>query len=500
MKTNFTALLLLVALLCPAAAWPAGQAEFVAGKVSVVDTSGQVRMLNKGGRISAGDTLVTGSDGEAHVVLDDSALVALRANTRLKIEDYRADGTSEDKAIFRLFKGAFRSITGWVGRNNPANYEVRTATATIGVRGTDHEPMVVEEPERDAGTYDKVNEGGTLLRNPLGEIKVEPNQAAFVPKSLAAPPRVLPAIPALYRPTSNEKAIDELKARLKQGLDERLEERRRQLQRQGADRDGKPRICDQETGNRALASLREFIAAYESGNIPLIQNRLNPAMLGYQKFLDGVIRETNAKKQIRLHLADTRIVCGPDLASIDIIWEKRSLSVPDFSPRLESGRSSILMHRGPGAWNLAAVSGDNPFAGSDAPAAAGRLATLNASVPGGTCAAIGALAGPGFLPFAISVVDPDRAGAPSVTVTVSNAVEGDSETLTLPATSPAGEFQLGSVRFDRLVRLPATPGNGALQVRPTGAFAPVCGGVTVKYVDTTTPTGTQTVTRAVAIP
>jgi hypothetical protein len=60
--------------------------------------------------------------------MDDNALIAMRANTFLKIEAYRAEGGADDSAVFRLLRGSFRSVTGWIGKNNPKNYAVRTTT------------------------------------------------------------------------------------------------------------------------------------------------------------------------------------------------------------------------------------------------------------------------------------------------------------------------------------------------------------------------------------
>lgn len=215
------------------ASFAAGLVEVVEGTVTVISTKGDSRAPKKGDAVNEGDTLITGRNGELHVRLDDNGLIALRANTRLKIESYRAQGDNEDKAFFSLLKGTFRSVTGWIGKYNANNYGIKTPTATIGVRGTDHEPLVVTDPEPGEvitvppGTYDKVNTGITVLGNKFGTTLVNPNQVAFAPK--AAAPQPLAQIPDVFKPTKNETAIDKTKEVLIKGLDLRLKQRQQEL-------------------------------------------------------------------------------------------------------------------------------------------------------------------------------------------------------------------------------------------------------------------------------
>jgi hypothetical protein len=133
----------------------------------------------------------------------------------------------------------------------------------------------------------------------------------------------------------------------------------------------KPQVAGFEDMKSARGALDEIIRAYETGDIGAIQARLDPAMIGYQRFLDGMRRDTANLKQIRLHLFEANVSAGPDVAMIQAAWEKRFFGVADFTPGLFSGRSTFLMHRAKDGWRLAAVSGDNPFASES-----GVLATL----------------------------------------------------------------------------------------------------------------------------
>jgi hypothetical protein len=68
----------------------------------------------------------------------DQSIVSLRDQSLLKIDEYKFTGKQDgmEKAFFNLVKGGFRTITGLIGKVNKTNYGVKTATATIGIRGT----------------------------------------------------------------------------------------------------------------------------------------------------------------------------------------------------------------------------------------------------------------------------------------------------------------------------------------------------------------------------
>ncbi|MCC7258221.1 MAG: hypothetical protein IT486_07595 [Gammaproteobacteria bacterium] len=214
---------------------------------------------------------------------------------------------------------------------------------------------------------------------------------------------------------------------------------------------------------RARDALDELLRAYEAGNVAKFQQKLDPAMVGYQVFLDGVRRDVAAYRNLRIHLTDTQITAGPDLAVIQIAWEKRFLSAGSFTPGIFTGRSTVLMHRDGDAWQLSAVALDNPFS-----SASGVLARFTVMPM-----ALGVTTLDGDVPMQVEVVDADMAGAETVQVTVSSA-NGDRETLQLPSVSP-GVFRIISVP---LLFEPGTPVPNNLLVEVPGP-----GTVTFRYVD-----------------
>lgn len=216
----------------------AGTVTQIEGEVSVLDSTGSGHVLRMGDKVSEGETLVTGKTGQVHIRMVDDAYLAVRANTRLVIDTYRAANKDDDSSVFSLLQGSFRAVTGWIGQTNPAHYKVKTPTASIGIRGTDHEPVFVSEAEATedtpAGTYDRVHEGGTMIEAEGETVEVKPGFAGFAP--FRDRPRLLAAIPRFLenRPRLDEKleAIKpELKARIMERV-ERLRALRQEIQKQ----------------------------------------------------------------------------------------------------------------------------------------------------------------------------------------------------------------------------------------------------------------------------
>ncbi|MCY7389873.1 MAG: FecR family protein [Burkholderiales bacterium] len=403
-------------------------------------------------RIDNGDIVVTGKDGEVHIIMDDRGLIAMRANSRLRVDDYAANGDEKDRAVYTLLGGFIRSVTGWIGKVAPQNYRVRAANATVGIRGTDHEVGLIEKGE-GAGTYSKVNEGETTLGNSAGEASVKAGRAAFVDVGKATMPRLLDRVPPVFQATANETAIDATRKKLAADLDDKLRQRREEIKRSGGtDVNGNTRINESCIGGTApIDELMAFIRAYESGNVAMIQTRLDPSMLGYQRFLDGLIQDFNRQKQIRLFIKDTQVQCGSDLATVQFTWEKRYLDVGSFAPAFLTGRGITLLHRGSKVWRIAGFAGDNPFS-----SLAGTMGQLTFG-PAFSLTSISAI--PTSVPVTVQVVDSDLAGLGSLTVQIVTTL-GDAETVVLPETSP-GRFMRSSLM---VATGAAARGNGIVEV------------------------------------
>lgn len=205
-----------------------GMVDLVQGEVTVTKADGSSSTPKPGEYVYAGSTIVTGADGEIQLTTEDSGYFALRANTRMRVDDYRAEGGDDDVLAVSLIKGTFRTISGWIGKFNRDSYTITTPTATIGIRGTDHEPSYVSEEDaaalgEQAGTYDKVNDGGSYIKTAAGTTEVAPNQSGYASIRPGMRPRVLDHIPAFYRPSPNESHIVMRKQGLRMVMEQRHE-------------------------------------------------------------------------------------------------------------------------------------------------------------------------------------------------------------------------------------------------------------------------------------
>lgn len=193
------------------------------GRVSASQAEqGSTRSLKAGDVVYAGERLQTDATGEAVFKTLDSGYVALRPGAAFTVDRFAAEGKTTDNFTVNVIKGGLRLVTGWIGKINPAEYRVVTPTATIGIRGTDHEPYVLTEElaqtlAQPAGTYDKVNRGGTRLAVDDKFIDVDPGQVGFSPltrpmKTRALMTLVLPVllekVPAFFVPGMFDSELD----------------------------------------------------------------------------------------------------------------------------------------------------------------------------------------------------------------------------------------------------------------------------------------------------
>ncbi len=219
-----------------AAAVLAGKVELVEGDVRFFDRAMTMRRPVTEDSLFEGESIATGPNGEVHLRMEDGGFIAVRPGTRMRIARFRAQGDEADVMTIGLLEGTLRSITGWIAKFGRNNYQVRTPTVTIGVRGTDHEPFHIPAGSRlgEPGTYDKVNQGGTYLRTAQGRVDVAPGRAGFAGLRRTERPRVLASIPGHFRPTRHEERITRRYQEIQQRLPELRENRRKLAQEQRA--------------------------------------------------------------------------------------------------------------------------------------------------------------------------------------------------------------------------------------------------------------------------
>ncbi len=207
-----------------------GKVDAVSGHATLADSDGISTPLAEDEDVLEGETITTANDGEIHISTVDGAIIALRPNTIFRVDEYLADGEDSDKITMSLLVGTLRSITGWIGKHNPAGYRINTPNAVIGIRGTDHEATVIEESGDDEpGTYDTVSEGATFIATPQGEAEVHPGRFAFAPKYRTSAPGLLATHPNFWakRQLKIEERIQKRKEFFRNKLEELRNERKK---------------------------------------------------------------------------------------------------------------------------------------------------------------------------------------------------------------------------------------------------------------------------------
>lgn len=195
---SFFAALLLVAW--SVAALADGTLTHLSGPVSVQKADGGTVAAVAGAKVAGGDTVVTGAGAYARLEMTDGGEIVLRPDSLLKIESYNfvAAKPQEDNFVFRMLKGGLRTVTGLVGkRGAPDAYQLKTPTATIGIRGTqfDVRVCVANCGTLPDGTYLAVRFGAVHTANDFGSLNVAAGQVAHIPSQ--RPPAMLPRDPGV---------------------------------------------------------------------------------------------------------------------------------------------------------------------------------------------------------------------------------------------------------------------------------------------------------------
>ena len=163
-----------------------GNVVAVEGALKAIDADQKTRVLGQDSEIFLGDTLISDASTKGQIQFLDGTLILLIPGSRYTINAY-AEG---NKFISKLSKGGVRVSTGLIAKKNPENFELRTANATIGVRGT-----VLEARIYQGDLYLGSSSGNLIATNQGGTLDIGPSQFASV-SSQSRAPKPLPARPA----------------------------------------------------------------------------------------------------------------------------------------------------------------------------------------------------------------------------------------------------------------------------------------------------------------
>lgn len=146
------------------------QMVWTKGNVIAVASDRSSRTLVRRSPIFLNDTVVTNATSTGEIIFTDGSVVSLRNNTTYSINQYHFDSQgrgSDNEYDASLSTGGFRTLTGWIPKNNPRGYKVNTPVATIGVRGTDYSIFYDA-----AGLAVRLNKGALVIANRAGQVEL----------------------------------------------------------------------------------------------------------------------------------------------------------------------------------------------------------------------------------------------------------------------------------------------------------------------------------------
>lgn len=220
----------------------------IRGDVSASGSNNE-RKLREGDVVYIGERVRAPALAEAVLKTDDAGMVAIRPGTEFVAERFAAEDKPTDSFTVRLVTGSLRVISGWIARTNRSGHTIVTPSATIGIRGTDHEPYVLSAELAKAtsnkeGTYDKVNRGGTTLQVGDNKLDIDAGRVGFV-RAPAPPPKenksgfreralltilmpvLLDKVPDFYVPGAFDAELDQYSQTADQEALRQLEQRRK---------------------------------------------------------------------------------------------------------------------------------------------------------------------------------------------------------------------------------------------------------------------------------
>src|SRR5262245_8163147 len=170
-----------------------GTVAHVAGTPAARKADGATRVLQPRSQVVSGDTLSTEKDSHAQINFADGAQVTLKPNSSFRLDAFAfaKEAPKEDSFITSVLQGGLRMVTGLVGSRSRSKFQMGTATATIGIRGTTfstHDCITIGCPGLKPAVYVGVSNGSILVRNEHGQQQFAAGQFGIIEKG--QPPRL----------------------------------------------------------------------------------------------------------------------------------------------------------------------------------------------------------------------------------------------------------------------------------------------------------------------
>ena len=152
---------LMTALSTPAIAQSIGKVVAVT-QLAYIESGGRNIRFVTGSEVSSGDVIVTDAGGLVQLTFEDFTRIVVGPNSRLNLSDIAMNTSGKaERFLVNAIGGTFRFLS---GDTDKENYEIRTPTATFGIRGT------VFDFHAQAARTDTFVHVGKVLKCGLGNI------------------------------------------------------------------------------------------------------------------------------------------------------------------------------------------------------------------------------------------------------------------------------------------------------------------------------------------
>jgi hypothetical protein len=189
---------------------PAADVKAVTGMAVATDGVGGKRELRPGDSVYEGETIHTADGARVELKLVDNSDMYIRQRSEVKMQAYHMDpeGNEPGNAIVDLLTGGLRVVTGLIGKKPGDNYQVKTPTGTLGIRGTDYVLIVCETGDcilndfapttpYTPGVYTGTVFGAVTVENQAGRHSI-PRDGVYKIESANGDPQAIANPPVFY--------------------------------------------------------------------------------------------------------------------------------------------------------------------------------------------------------------------------------------------------------------------------------------------------------------
>lgn len=109
----------------------------VKGDIKVLSADGKSDAAKVGKKVNSGDTIVSGTDARAKIVMADKNVINISPDSKITIERYENDGKDKKNVELKIEYGKIRASVEEKYDGEKSKFNIKTPSAVAGVRGTD---------------------------------------------------------------------------------------------------------------------------------------------------------------------------------------------------------------------------------------------------------------------------------------------------------------------------------------------------------------------------